>query len=72
MTTGGAQSNWSEGERWSEEPERGTIAALVALGGLVGGERWRLSKGNAERGTIVGLVALGGLVGGEGGARGRP
>ena len=31
MTTGGAQSNWSEGEA----PERGTIAELVALGGLV-------------------------------------
>ena len=26
------------GERQSEEPERGTIAALVVLGGLVGGE----------------------------------
>ena len=35
MTTGGAQSNWSEGKRLSEEHERGTIAALVALGGLV-------------------------------------
>ena len=45
MTTGGAQSNWSEGKRLSEEPERGTIAALVALAVLVGGERWRLSEG---------------------------
>ena len=38
MTTGGTQSNWSEGKRLSEEPERGTIAALVALAVLVGGE----------------------------------
>ena len=57
MTTGGTQSNWSEGERLSEEPERGTIAALVALGGLV-----RRREVAPERGTIVGLVALGGLV----------
>ena len=56
MTTGGAQSNWSEGKRRSEAPEQGTIAALVALGGLV-----RRRGVAPERGTIVGLVALGGL-----------
>ena len=37
--------------------EQGTIAALAALGGLVG------VRGRApERGTIVGLAALAGLV----------
>ena len=41
--------------------EQGTIAALAALGGLVG------VRGRApERGTIAALVALGGLVDGEG------
>ena len=41
--------------------EQGTIAALAALGGLVG------VRGRApERGTIAALAALGGLVGGEG------
>ena len=46
MTTGGAQSNWKigdkairrGGEEAGETPERGTIASLVALAVLVGGE----------------------------------